>query len=123
MMPEFIVFDEATAMLDPKGRRDVMEMIQKIHESGITVLHITHNMKEALLADRVVVVNDGKLFLEGTPREVFSHVDELQAIGLEAPQVTELCYRLGEMGIELPDDVISEDEAFDAIMTAYEESL
>ena len=64
MLPECIVFDEATAMLDPKGRSDVMEMIKKIHESGITVLHITHNMKEALMADRVVVVNDGQLFLE-----------------------------------------------------------
>ena len=94
MMPECIVFDEATAMLDPKGRRDVMDMIVKIHESGITVLHITHNMKEALLADRVVVINDGKLYLEGTPREVFSHVDALRSIGLEAPQVTELCHAL-----------------------------
>ena len=121
MLPECIVFDEATAMLDPKGRSDVMAMIEKIHESGITVLHITHNMKEALLADRVVVVNDGQLFLEGTPREVFSHVEELRAIGLEAPQVTELCHALTRLGITLPDDIVSEDEAFDAIMTAYED--
>ncbi len=123
MLPECIVFDEATAMLDPKGRSDVMAMIKKIHESGITVLHITHNMKEALLADRVVVVNDGQLFLEGTPREVFSHVEELAAIGLEAPQVTELCHALARLGITVSEDIISEDEAFDAIMKLYEDSL
>lgn len=121
MLPECIVFDEATAMLDPKGRSDVMAMIEKIHESGITVLHITHNMKEALLADRVIVVNDGQLFLEGTPREVFSQVDALTAIGLEAPQVTELCHALTRLGVTLPADIVSEDEAFDAIMTLYED--
>ena len=123
MMPECIVFDEATAMLDPKGRRDVMAMIEKIHESGITVLHITHNMKEALLADRVVVINDGTLYLEGTPREVFSQVEKLEAIGLEAPQTTELFYLLDKLGISADPDILSEDEAFDAIMTLYEDSL
>lgn len=119
MMPECIVFDEATAMLDPKGRRDVMAMIQKIHESGITVLHITHNMNEALLADRVVVVNDGTLFLSGTPREVFSHVEELASIGLETPQVTELCHALSENGIAIDGDIISTDEAADRIAALY----
>ena len=119
MMPECIVFDEATAMLDPKGRRDVMAMIQKIHESGITVLHITHNMNEALLADRVVVVNDGTLFLSGTPREVFSHVEELKSIGLETPQVTELCHALAEEGIAIDGDVISTDEAVEKIAALY----
>lgn len=119
MMPECIVFDEATAMLDPKGRRDVMAMIQKIHESGITVLHITHNMNEALLADRVVVVNDGTLFLSGTPREVFSHVEELKSIGLETPQVTELCHALAEEGIAIDGDVISTDEAAEKIAALY----
>ena len=119
MMPECIVFDEATAMLDPKGRRDVMAMIQKIHESGITVLHITHNMNEALLADRVVVVNDGTLFLSGTPREVFSHVEELKSIGLETPQVTELCHALAEERIAIDGDVISTDEAVEKIAALY----
>ena len=122
MMPECIVFDEATAMLDPKGRRDVMEMIEKIHESGITVLHITHNMKEALLADRVIVINDGKVYLEGTPREVFSHVEELRSIGLESPQVTELCHALKQFGFSLPDDVVDDEKAIDLILTLYEES-
>ena len=106
-------------MLDPKGRADVMAMIKKIHESGITVLHITHNMKEALLADRVVIVNDGTLFAEGTPREVFSRVDALKSIGLEAPQVTELCHALTGLGITLPTDTVSEDEAFREIMALY----
>ena len=119
MMPECIVFDEATAMLDPKGRRDVMAMIQKIHESGITVLHITHNMNEAHLADRVVVVNDGTLFLSGTPREVFSHVEELASIGLETPQVTELCHALSENGIAIDGDIISTDEAAERIAALY----
>ena len=119
MMPECIVFDEATAMLDPKGRRDVMAMIQKIHESGITVLHITHNMNEALLADRVVVVNDGTLFLSGTPREVFSHVEELKSIGLETPQVTELCHALAEEGVAIDGDLISTDEAVEKIAALY----
>ena len=119
MMPECIVFDEATAMLDPKGRRDVMAMIQKIHESGITVLHITHNMNEALLADRVVVVNDGTLFLSGTPREVFSHVEELKSIGLETPQVTELCHALAEDGVAIDGDIISTDEAVEKIAALY----
>lgn len=121
MMPECIVFDEATAMLDPKGRRDVMEMIEKIHARGITVLHITHNMKEALLADRVIVINDGKLYLEGTPREVFSQVDALYEIGLEVPQTTELGHQLKVLGIDLGEALMSEDEAFDAIMTYYED--
>ncbi len=123
MMPECIVFDEATAMLDPKGRRDVMDMIEKIHKSGITVLHITHNMKEALAADRVIVVNDGMLYLEGSPKEVFKQVEALEAIGLEAPQVTELAYQLAKRGIVIDRDITTEDEAFDAIMTLYEESL
>ena len=123
MLPECIVFDEATAMLDPKGRSDVMAMIERIHKSGITVLHITHNMREALLADRVIVVNDGQLFLEGTPREVFSHVEELAAIGLEAPQVTELCHALIGLGLSLPTDLVTEDEVVEAITALYEDSL
>lgn len=117
MMPACIVFDEATAMLDPRGRADVMEMIGKIHRQGITVLHITHNMSEALLADRVIVINDGAIYLEGTPREVFSHVEELKAVGLEAPQVTELCHALAEAGIPIAGDIISESEAADAILS------
>ena len=119
MMPECIVFDEATAMLDPKGRQDVMAMIQKIHESGITVLHITHNMNEALLADRVVVINDGVLYLSGTPKEVFSHVEELKKIGLETPQVTELCHALAAEGVAIEGDIISEDEAAKRIAELY----
>ena len=119
MMPECIVFDEATAMLDPKGRRDVMEMIQKIHQSGITVLHITHNMNEALLADRVVVVNDGTLLFSGTPREVFSHVEELKSIGLETPQVTELCHGLSAAGVAIDSDIISTEDAVEKIAALY----
>lgn len=116
MMPECIIFDEATAMLDPRGRAEVMAMIEKIHRQGITVLHITHNMNEALLADRVVVINDGSVYLEGTPREVFSHVEKLKAVGLEAPQVTELCHELAEAGIPIDGSIIGEEEAAEAIL-------
>ncbi len=119
MMPDCIVFDEATAMLDPKGRADVMAIIEKIHSLGITVIHITHNMNEALLADRVIVINDGAVFLEGKPKEVFSHSEELLEIGLEAPQVTELTHALISDGFTLRDDIVFVDEAAEAIESLY----
>lgn len=102
MMPECIIFDEATAMLDPRGRADVMELISRIHKAGITVIHITHNMNEALAADRVVVINEGRIFLEGTPSYVFSHVDGLHSVGLEAPPLTELLHALAAAGYSVP---------------------
>lgn len=102
MLPECIIFDESTAMLDPGGRREVMETVEYLNrEMGITVIHITHNMDEAVRADRVVVINDGEIFLDGTPREVFSRVRELRTVGLDVPQVTELFYELNERGIML----------------------
>jgi len=117
MLPECIVFDESTSMLDPSGRKEVMNTIVSLNrDRGITVLHITHNMDEAVLADRVIVINDGEIFLDGTPREVFSHVGELQSVGLDVPQVTELLYELSVDGIKMPDGsplprgVLSEEE-------------
>ncbi len=111
MLPECIIFDESTAMLDPAGREEVMETIEKLNrERGITVLHITHNMNEAVRADRIMVVNDGQILIDGSPREVFSHVEELKAVGLDVPQVTELIWKLRGQGIKLPENIIDEDE-------------
>lgn len=111
MEPECIIFDESTAMLDPQGRKEVMNTITKLNrEKGITVIHITHNMDEAVLADRVVVINDGEIYLDGTPKQVFSNVEKLRSAGLDVPQVTELFYDLRLDGIDLPCDILSETE-------------
>jgi energy-coupling factor transport system ATP-binding protein len=111
MEPECIIFDESTAMLDPQGRKEVMNTIAKLNsEQGITVLHITHNMDEAVKADRVVVINEGEVFLDGAPKEVFSNVAKLREAGLDVPQVTELFYDLTNEGIVLPSDILSEEE-------------
>ena len=96
MRPLCIVLDEPTAMLDPSGRREVLDTVKKLNkEEGITILLITHYMDEAVQADRVVVMDDGVIRLDGTPRAVFAHVDELKALGLDVPQATELAERLG----------------------------
>ncbi len=117
MLPECIIFDESTAMLDPGGRRDVMETIEYLNrEKGITVIHITHNMDEAVRADRVVVINDGKICLDGTPKEVFSRVRELRTVGLDVPQVTELFYELNYRGIDVDYSELDEEKCADAIV-------
>ncbi len=111
MLPRCILFDESTAMLDPQGRKEVMNTIKMLNrEKGITVLHITHNMDEAIDADRVVVINEGELYLDGTPRQVFSQVEKLRTAGLDVPQVTELFHDLSEAGITLPADILEEEE-------------
>ena len=103
MEPKCIVLDEPTAMLDPKGRRDVMQTIKQLNrEKGITIVLITHHMDEAAQADRVVVLNRGKVAADGTPAEVFSHVQLLHDIGLAAPDSVELCWTLNQQGYELP---------------------
>jgi len=117
MLPQCIIFDESTAMLDPSGRAEVMKTIQMLNrERGITVLHITHNMNEAVLADRVIVVSDGGIFLDGTPREVFSQVDKLLEVGLDVPQTTELMYELRRAGLDVPSGILDEDEGAEFIM-------
>lgn len=117
MMPRCIVFDESTAMLDPSGRREVMDTIKMLNrEKGITVLHITHNMSEAVSADRVIVINDGEIYMDDTPRAVFSRVAQLQSVGLDVPQVTELAYELSCAGAPLNTAVLTTDEAADSIM-------
>lgn len=111
MQPDCIVLDEATAMLDPRGRREVLETIQKLNrELGTTIVHITHYMEEAVLANRVVVVDNGEILLDGTPNEVFRHVEQLKQVGLDVPQVTELIYELRKDGFDVPEDVLTEQQ-------------
>ncbi|SNS39845.1 energy-coupling factor transport system ATP-binding protein [Anaerovirgula multivorans] len=111
MRPDCIIFDEPTAMLDPSGRREVINTIKKLNrEEKITIVHITHFMEEAVEADRVIVMEDGKIVLEGTPREVFSQVEQLKGLGLDVPQVTDLAHELLKDGVELPKDILTVDE-------------
>ncbi len=111
MLPECIIFDESTAMLDPKGRQEVMDTIEKLNrEKGITVIAITHNMEEAVRGDRIVVVDNGRIVKQGTPPEVFAKPYELWELGLAVPQVTELFDMLRCLGAHLPESVITEEE-------------
>ena len=110
MKPSCIVFDEPTAMLDPNGREEVMNTILALKEKGITVVLITHYMDEAVMADRVVVMNRGKILTEGTPKEVFSQVTLLKKYSLDVPQATELAYKLMGAGVEVADMPLNEDE-------------
>ena len=116
LRPDVIIFDESTAMLDPRGRSDVLATIEKLNrEFGTTILHITHYMEEAIRADRVIVVDRGRVTLDGTPREVFSHVRTVKAAGLDGPQVTELMLEINDDGFDLPKDVLSYEEGANAI--------
>lgn len=116
MQPECIIFDEPTAMLDPSGRKEVIDNIKELNSNyGITIVLITHYMDEAAHADRVIVVDDGKIKIEGTPREVFSKVELMKEIGLDVPQVTELAYELSKEGINISTEILNIDEMVDAI--------
>lgn len=116
MNPEILILDEPTAMLDPKGRSEVLETIKTLNrERGITVVLITHYMDEAAQADRTIVMDNGETVLDGTPREVFKNVGQLKSLGLDVPQVTELIYELKKFGVELPDGILTVDECFNAI--------
>lgn len=116
-----IVMDEPTAMLDPQGRKEVMDTVLKLNrELGITVILITHYMDEAVKADRVVVMDKGGIALDGTPKEVFKNVERVKSLGLDVPQATELVYRLRESGASLSDDILDENECAEAIMRLLE---
>lgn len=122
MQPDCIVLDESTAMLDPRGRREVMETVRKLHdEMGMTVVYITHFMDEAVLANRVVVMEAGEVILDGTPREVFSQVDKLRGVGLDVPQATEFALELEKIGIDMPKDILNVHECVHALTRALEE--
>ena len=119
MEPECIVLDEATAMLDPAGRREVLDTVHRLNrQRGITVVHITHHMSEAEDADRVIVMNDGVMAMDGAPRDIFSRVEELRSLGLAAPDTVELLHRLNGHGMSLPLTAITVDECARAIFQA-----
>lgn len=116
MMPDCIVFDEATAMLDPSGRKEVMNTILDLNKNyGITIVHITHFMEEAVAADRIIVMDEGKVTLEGTPKNIFSNVAMMKKIGLDVPQVTELAYELKNSGLDIKSDILTIDEMVDEL--------
>lgn len=116
MKPEIIVLDEPTAMLDPSGRREVIDTIKYLNKhEGITVVHITHYMEEAVDAHRVIVMEEGKIVLQGQPEYVFSQVEQLKEIGLDVPQATELAYRLRTQGLDIPPGLIKVEEMVNAI--------
>lgn len=111
MSPECIIFDEPTAMLDPRGRKEVVDTIIRLNkEEKKTVVHITHFMDEATEADRVIVMKEGQIMMEGTPREIFSKVNDLKNLALDVPQMTELSYELNKEGINLPNDILTVEE-------------
>ena len=111
MRPDCIILDEPTAMLDPLGRKEVMDTIEKLNkEENKTIVHITHYMSEAVKADRIIVMEKGKIVLEGKPREVFGEVEKIKALGLDVPQVTELAYKLKKEGVNISSDVLTVEE-------------
>ena len=121
MKPRVIIFDESTAMLDPIGRKSVIEIMEKLNrEEGITVINITHYMEEAARADRVIVINDGEMILDGAPKDVFAEVDLLHRIGLESPQSTELVNRLRNAGFDVDVYAIGEEECINTILSALD---
>ena len=117
MKPECIILDEPTAMLDPNGRKEVIRTIHELNRAeGITVLLITHYMEEAIEADRIIVMDDGRIVMDGQPREIFTRVKELKSHGLDVPQVTELAWELKEAGMPLTDGILSREELVEQLV-------
>ena len=124
MEPECIVLDEATAMLDPIGRQEVLSTVHQLNrEKGITVVLITHHMSEAEAADRVIVMDGGRVAMDGTPKEVFAQVDQLRSMGLTAPDTVDVLYRLRENGWNVPLDALTVEECADTIVEALSKEL
>ena len=124
MKPECIVLDEPTAMLDPNGRKEVIRTVRELNQKeGITVLLITHYMEEVIQADRVIVMDDGKLVMDGTPREIFSDVNRLKSYRLDVPQVTELAWELKEAGVKIPAGILSQEELMEYLLPIFEEKF
>lgn len=122
MKPECIVLDEPTAMLDPNGRKEVIQTVHELNrQEGITVLLITHYMEEVTEADRVLVMDGGHVVMDGTPREIFSQVEKLHEYRLDVPQVTELAYELKQRGMDLPDGVLTKEELVSALLVQLKE--
>ncbi len=117
MKPKYIVFDEPTAMLDPIGRSEVLKTITRLNKDyNITIILITHNMDEAAKADRIVVMNNGEITMDDTPRRIFSNVEKMRSAGLDTPQVTSLAYELSKMGINIKKDILEVDECVEEIL-------
>ncbi len=122
MQTRCIVLDEPTAMLDPNGRKEVLATIKRLNkERGITVVLVTHFMDEAVQADRVVVIDNGEVYADGTPREVFSKAEELIAVGLDVPQATQLAKALKAQGVDIRTDILNEEECIQAVMKLLKE--
>lgn len=120
MKPKCIVLDEATAMLDPLGRKEVMSAIIELNKvEKITVILITHYMDEAVLADKIFVMDKGKIAMEGTPRQVFSHVEEIRELRLDVPAATAMAYELRKAGYNIPKDILTRDELVEAVCQLY----
>ena len=123
MRPDCIILDEPTAMLDPVGRKEVMKTVHELNKiEGVTILLITHYMDEVIDADRVIVMDEGKIVMQGTPRQVFSQVDKLKGYRLDVPQVTELAYELKKQGVPMPEGILTVEE-FTAAYTAAKAKL
>ena len=119
MEPKCIVLDESTAMLDPSGRREVLDTVRQLNrEKGITIVLITHHMNEAAMADRVVVMDDGHVVMDGRPREILTRMEDLRAIGLDVPHTVELLHGLREDGFDVPLDALTVEECADAVCSA-----
>ncbi len=117
MKPECVLLDEPTAMLDPKGRAEVMKTVKMLNEEmGVTIVLITHYMDEAAQAERIVVVDSGRIVMDDAPKKIFSQVEKMKSLGLDVPQVTELIWGLRQEGYDLPEDIITEDECFEALL-------
>ena len=116
MMSDYIIFDEPTAMLDPKGRKDVIKLVEELNKNyGKTIIYITHYMEEAIIADKIVVLDKGQVALEGSARNVFSKVDQMKSLGLTVPQVTEVAYELSKKGVKFEKLPLSIDEMLESI--------
>ena len=115
MRPRCIIFDEPTAMLDPQGRKDIMKVIRELHDEGITTILITHFMEEAVQADRVVILDEGRILLDGTPKEVFSQAETIREAKLELPLAVEMATQLRRRGIRVPEDVVTEEDMVEFI--------
>ena len=115
MKPQCIIFDEPTAMLDPKGRKEIMAIIDELHAEGITVVLITHFMEETVNADRLIITNEGKVLLDGAPEKVFSHRDLIRSVNLDVPLMAELAARLKEKGVNVPENIITEEKMVEFI--------
>ena len=122
MRPQCIVLDEPTAMLDPNGRQEVVKTVHELNrQEGITVVLITHYMEEVIHADRVIVMDDGRVVMDGAPREIFSRVEELKSYRLDVPQVTELAYELQKNGVDLPDGILTLEELMKYLLPIFAE--